>query len=756
MRARATFTLLVVSLLVTTSGWAQPELQTWTTPAGSPLGANLFAQERAASASPTLQALVERHGVISVETASLPELLALQEDPEVSRVELAASLQASADEAMASLGLGSSRPDVFLTGRGVVLGIVDSGVDFTHPAFVTDSGQSRIAYLLDFSLPQRDDVHPSIDAHGAALWDRSELEAALRGELEVAHLDVNGHGTHLASIAAGGPGSTPSGGSGMAPEAELIVVRATRGGRLAFKEGDVLEGLRFIKERADALGLPWVANLSAGTFHGPGDGNSLLELGLEALTADGGIVVVAAGNTGARDCRARAIVHPEEPVTVGLLLPLALSIADGDQNVSIDVWYDGEVEVGLRLPNGGSLPAVPAGGGARLDGEGQIWTIANRPPGADGPRGHAVVLLGELGGALSSGSYGLELRGEGEVDLYLNDAVTGVGLFTDHLELDRRLVDPATARGVLVVGSYNSRDRWQAPSGPVELPLRIGEVSRYSAPGPTQDGRPLPDVVAPGDAVLAALSKAADPAQSAFSVFSSQGGVDSVEVGRLHAALRGTSVAAPFVTGAVALLLEGHPELTVEEVRGLLRLSARRDEATGPALYRPRWGFGKLDPVRLLALSDGAEGGAVSLSQSSAGVLDDRIGPGDWFTLWLVLRDDAGRAVALEPALEVRLGGESLQLGAGSHPSPGVWSKTVRGPQTAQRSSLEVRVNGQALLARPALMVEDDELTQSYCGCQTLKVHQSDKVLWCWVGGFAIAFGITTGRRRKRRVRYCG
>src|SRR5690606_1501043 len=142
-------------------------------------------------------------------------------------------------------------------------------------------------------------------------------------------------------------------------------------------------------------------------------------------------------------------------------------------------------------------------------------------------------------------------EGEGEAHLSIFDLATRDAAFADHVEIDQRLVVPATASRVIVVGAWSTRDEWPVENGVVDtLAVPLGEVALFSAPGPTRDLRPLPDLVAPGEMVLAALSSDADPQSSVQSVFGDLP-YEAVAPGRLYAGLRGTSVAAPFVTGTI-------------------------------------------------------------------------------------------------------------------------------------------------------------------------------------------------------------
>jgi len=156
--------------------------------------------------------------------------------------------------------------------------------------------------------------------------------------------------------------------------------------------------------------------------------------------------------------------------------------------------------------------------------------------------------------------------------------------------------EPGNADNVVTVGSFNSKATWPSLSGNQDYSFdyTVGGLSSFSSRGPTRDGRTKPDVCAPGAWICAALS--VDGLWQSFLVHPD--GVHTMELG--------TSMAAPHVAGAVALMLSLDPGLTSAEVLHILRTTARQDTLTG-WVPNDRWGWGKLDIAAALSSIDVTE-----------------------------------------------------------------------------------------------------------------------------------------------------
>ena len=104
------------------------------------------------------------------------------------------------------------------SGQGVTIGVVDTGIDWSHGGFLADDGGTRIAWLMDVSLPVREQEHADLAHFGGAIWDASEIDLGRAEEIEISSIDRVGHGTHVAGIATARGASTSLEADGVAPD----------------------------------------------------------------------------------------------------------------------------------------------------------------------------------------------------------------------------------------------------------------------------------------------------------------------------------------------------------------------------------------------------------------------------------------------------------------------------------------------------------------------------------------------------------
>ena len=206
-------------------------------------------------------------------------------------------------------------------GRGSIVGVIDSGIDWKHPDFQTRLGRARIKYLWDVfddafqrsggSVGTAPPISNMDGTPRGTVYTEDQINAALTeiaggGTPQVFSRDLNGHGSYVAGIAAGNGSGTGGGApagtfAGVAPEADLVIVQGLNPETGGFGDADVIAGLSFIDDRAMYMVKPWVTNLSLGGHFGPHDGTSLMERVINNLVGPGErgkAVVIAAGNEG--------------------------------------------------------------------------------------------------------------------------------------------------------------------------------------------------------------------------------------------------------------------------------------------------------------------------------------------------------------------------------------------------------------------------------------------------------------------------
>lgn len=675
------------------------------------------------------------------------------------------------DRSVAACGVPPLREALGLDGHGVVVGIVDTGIDFRHADFRHADGTTRIAALLDATSP-RAALHPELpDYNHAALWLAADLDGQLAADATgaasarppVTERDTNGHGTHVAGIAASNGLATARGLPdaryiGMAPDATLVVANATRDGQ-SFTEEDILAAVRFVYDRAAALGQPAVVNLSLGSDGGPHDGSTNFERAVSALVPEdepGRALVIAAGNSGAEDGHAGGWL-----LDGGELVRLQVGGANGDaQSTSgdaplstLDLWFDGPPPaITLESPAGRSYGPVKAG--ATFDQGGSDAPrvrIDSASAGADSENQRYEVVV-VLSGPGAAGTWSLRLRGTAHRwDAWtVTSGAEAPPRFLDHLDADDRGNLPAQARSAITVGSYVTRVDWPTVDGRIisrgSRGVVPGLASAFSGTGPTADGRYFPDLAAPGEFIVSALSHDA-PSSSDASVFHVGDDLDyTIADDGLHGVLRGTSQAAPHVTGAIALLFQLDPTLTTSHLRELLRASAR--VAPGDPGYSPRTGFGQLDVGFAVALLQRSATGPVDALRSSVGLSRDAVPPGERVVVSVVPRDGLGAPLGPGHAVTIACDGGHFD-GPARDLGEGRWERTLVA-DGARGSALTVTatVDGVALASEPTvwLVADRSEIGRPVRGGCSVGARGSFPL---WLAALLALAWLGSARRRK-------
>ena len=477
---------------------------------------------------------------------------------------------------------------VTATGKGVIVGIIDSGIDWRHPDFrnPADTLRSRIIALWDseYYVEEEDGQAPMGFGYGRE-WHREEIEAALRGEGPEPPRDteslINGHGTMVAGIAAGN-GSLDPRFRGMAPESEIVVYALGPYKRAETLNASVLDGARYIFELAERKGMPAVVNFSGGA--------RLCQQELEELESllremPGRAMVTSAGNGGWGFPHARIPLNASPSYTI------------------YQTRHVGE-EQGTKLAlRGCYLGFREAWVGAGLSQEEMVWRSLEEVAESEF---HEV--LDSLGTAKLSweGRYterGVSLR------LLIEDtnpttvkwriAARGSGVFHTWVwprgPMDESLLEPpgtlnfhprdnyytlsspSTSPEVISVGAFANRDlNFSDTYVDFFGNPTVGDLMAFSSRGPSLEGLLKPDLVAPG-------------------ALTATGSGDSTK----YRTGAGTSFSSAVVAGAVALYFQRFPQATNREIWQALTESAASDEFTGETPNLD-WGYGKLDVAAFL------------------------------------------------------------------------------------------------------------------------------------------------------------
>jgi subtilisin family serine protease len=507
-----------------------------------------------------------------------------------------------------------------LAGQGVIIGIYDTGLDLEHPDFRAADGRTRVLFAWDQSDSSSGRTPPG--QIGSDVFDYGhECRAADIDAGACPLVDNIGHGTHVAGTAAGTGAGTGNGlpagrYPGVAPAADLIVVK---GGDGSFTADRVLDGVAYIFDRAAELGRPAVVVLSLSTQAGPHDGTTLLEQALDSLSGRGRIIVAAAGNWGNNDNARPGVPQPAThshgvatqvaAVDHGLRIPPYTpnpgSISDA---AALELWYDGadELRVTIISPRGDSV-SVATGDSAVVATPGGAIYVNNAAAGpnpANGDRQALIILFDSTEAAPpDTGLWTIRVRGDaiaasGEHHLWLVGASFQNPTRPPRLDPARNthlVGSPGTATRVITAAAFVTRHEWTRLEGePFGFPFRemLGDIAFFSPAGPRRDGVLKPDIAAPGKFTISARARNGQIWRDF---------PDFVEADGVHGALLGTSMAAPHVAGAVALLLQLRPDLDPEAARELLTANARQDAFTShPYTGEPdgvpnaQWGHGKL------------------------------------------------------------------------------------------------------------------------------------------------------------------
>ena len=418
-------------------------------------------------------------------------------------------------------------PPLSLSGAGVVIAIIDSGIDYTHPDFRNADGTTRILAMWDQSTPG----NPPTGYNRGTVYTAEDINRALEAATPVRRLemvpevDLSGHGTHVAGIAAGNGRASNGRYAGAAPNAGLLVVKLAPASSRSFpRTSELMQGIDWSVRYGLENQAPLVINLSFGNNYGDHTGNSLLEQYIDDVANLGRMVIVAgSGNEGNTGRHAGGILPAGS--RLNQRQEIEFTVAPYEAGLNLQIWkdYGDVVDIGLRTPSG----VVIGPFSERL--EKQSATVGRTnislyygQPTPYNILQEAYIALIPVNDYIEEGIWTLLLyprnvrSGIYNVWLPVSGATNARTEFL-RPEVLETLTIPSSASRSITVGAYDSRtDSYAAFSGRGE-----------------EGGRNIkPDIAAPGVGITA-------PAPG--------GGYDTRS---------GTSMAAPFVSGGAALLME--------------------------------------------------------------------------------------------------------------------------------------------------------------------------------------------------------
>ncbi len=508
-------------------------------------------------------------GTILGMRVTLAELLTLVASPDVIYVEPSWKTEPKLDMSLPAIGVDrvhAQAPPIL--GEDVIIGAVDTGIDYMHLDFCYDADEdgieesSRITSIWDQTGGFFGTTYSNGDIESDLALGLGPSEGIVRQR------DSDGHGTHVMGIATGDGSSSSAGFVGVAPGAQIIMVKTT------FYTMDILAGVEYVFDQAEERDLPAVVTLSLGGHDGPHDGTSLFEQGLDELLQEPGrAIVVSAGNEGDQPIHISHTLHGDS---------FTFLLDPSSNSTDLSLWYPGGSAFTIIVtPPGGSPLTVPARTTGHASTASGLVTVDNALAGANPNNGDNEVLI-SLSSLMTYTTWSVTVSDAGGGGRFDGWIISNRGTILGG-DSNETIDEPGNAERVITVGAFNTKAIWPSLSGEQDFSddYPIGDLSVFSSHGPTRDGRQKPELTAPGTWICSPLS-----------VNSSSVGYQTHPDG-VHTMSLGTSMAAPHVSGVIALMLAVNPQLTASQIKEALIETAVRDSFTGSA-PNPRWGWGKV------------------------------------------------------------------------------------------------------------------------------------------------------------------
>lgn len=436
-------------------------------------------------------------------------------------------------------------PPLSLSGRGILVAVIDSGIDYENPVFRNTDGTTRIRSLWDQTIPG----NPPMGYVIGTEYTQEQINEALEAPTRQARMqivpsqDISGHGTAVAGIAAGNAGAY----RGVAYQSDLLVVKLGTPREEGFpRTTELMQALDYVIRKALEFQMPVAVNISFGNTYGSHDGSSLLERFIENIANKWkSVICIGTGNEGNSAGHTSGVLRDDEEVTI------ELAVQENSPTINVQIWkaYYDEVDISLISPSGVRVgPIQEVLGSQRFNlGNTQLLLYYGEPSPFSIDQEIFLDFL-PRDTYIDSGVWRIVLTPRrivnGEYALWLpSQGVLNQGTGFLFPTEERTLTIPSTSYRTIGVGAYNAATMTYAD---------------FSGRGPAGPGRRAkPDIVAPGVDILAPVP------------------------GGTFAEFSGTSFATPFATGGAALLMEwgivkgNDPFLYGEKVKAYFQRGAR-------------------------------------------------------------------------------------------------------------------------------------------------------------------------------------
>lgn len=513
---------------------------------------------------------------------------------------------------------GESLPEEY-RGKGVVVGVIDNGFDYTHPNFYTrDKSELRIKRVWDQNASG---TAPEGFDYGC---EYTTAEAILAKGYDT---DQTTHGTHVLGIATGADNTNDKEVYGVATDADIVLVSYNSTNMYTGDNTAIIDGIKYIFDYAESVSKPCVINMSLGSYWGPHDGTSTFDRLADELQGPGRLLVGSCGNSGGTKYHASKTFEGNKPDTLATFFNFNYTSAPYG---TVEVWCDPGMDITfVPIVYNVSENKVQSYDPARFNAtlcENKTYGFSPNIDGANGSlsvegeinpvNGKTHLILSpnftkNEGYDYDRGFY-LISSNPGTIHLWTDAYTTSLSSFDrpgyvdgdDQSSMDEL---GGTGKRIISVGAYVTRDHCTKYGVPSFSGETNDALASFSSQGPTSDGRVKPDIAAPGTYIISSLSSYYPSSKKIrYSKFTWNN--REYDFGYMQ----GTSMASPFITGVMATWLQAFPSMTPEQAREILQKTARHDSFTGDVTPSNQWGYGKIDAYEGIKESIRIESGVES------------------------------------------------------------------------------------------------------------------------------------------------